>query len=113
MRVAQVRSYAMSLPETTEEPHFHYSSFRVKGKIFVTVPPEETHIHVFVTDDEREMALTLHPEFVEKLLWGGKVVGVRVTLAKAKSEAVNQLVKQAWLRKAPKRFASAFVASDS
>ena len=106
MKIAQVRNYAMSLPEVTEEPHFHYTSFRVKSKIFVTVPPEETHIHVFVTDEEREMALALYPEFVEKLLWGGKVVGVRVELAKAKADVVKQLVKQAWLRKAPKRLAA-------
>ncbi len=106
MKIAQVRSFALSLPETTEVPHFHYASFRVNGKIFVTVPPEETHIHVFVTDDEREMALTLHPEFTEKLLWGGKVVGVRITLAKAKPNAVKHLVRQAWLRKAPKRLAA-------
>ncbi len=109
MKIAQVRSCAMSLPETTEEPHFHYASFRVKGKIFVTVPPEETHIHVFVTDDEREMALTLYPEFTEKLLWGDKVVGVRVALAKAKPDVVKQLVRQAWLRKAPKRLAASLV----
>ncbi len=109
MKIAQVRSYAMSLPETTEEPHFRYASFRVKGKIFVTVPPEETHIHVFVTDDEREMALTLYPEFTEKLLWGDKVVGVRVALAKAKPDVVKQLVRQAWLRKAPKRLAASLV----
>ena len=62
----------MSLPDTADEPHFHYNSFRVKGKIFVTVPPHETHIHVFVSDDEREMALTLYPKFAEKLFWGAK-----------------------------------------
>ena len=106
MKIAQVRNYAMSLPEVTEAPHFHYASFRVKSKIFVTVPPEDTHIHVFVTDEEREMALALYPEFVEKLLWGSKVVGVRVALATAKAEIVNQLVKQAWLRKAPKRLSA-------
>lgn len=106
MKIGLVRTYATSLPEVTEEPHFHYASFRVKGKIFVTVPPEETHIHVFVTDDEREIALTLYPEFVEKLLWGGKVVGVRVALAKAKADVVNQLVRQAWSRKAPKRLSA-------
>lgn len=113
MKIAQVRSFALSLPASTEEPHFHYSSFRVKGKIFVTVPPEETHVHVFIDDEEREMALTLHPEFVEKLLWGGKVVGVRVTLAKANADVTNQLIRQAWLRKAPKRVAAAFIASDA
>lgn len=108
MKIAQIRSYALSLPEVTEEPHFHFASFRVKNKIFVTVPPEETHIHVFVTDDEREIALTLYPEFVEKLLWGAKVVGVRVILAKAKADVVNQLIRDAWLRKAPKRLVASF-----
>lgn len=106
MKIALVRSYALSLPEVTEEPHFHYGSLRVKGKIFVTIPPGETHIHVFVTDHEREVALTLYPEFVEKLLWGGKVVGVRVALANAKAEVVNQLIRQAWIRKAPKRLSA-------
>ena len=112
MKIAQVRNYAMSLPEVTEEPHFHYTSFRVKSKIFVTVPPEDTHIHVFVTDEEREMALALYPEFAEKLVWGSKVVGVRVALATAKAEMVNQLVKQAWLRKAPKRLAASLLAAE-
>jgi len=45
MKVAEVRCYALSLPDTTEEPHFEYSSFRVRGKIFVTVPPDKEHIH--------------------------------------------------------------------
>lgn len=106
MNIADVRTFALSLPEATEAPHFHYASFRVRGKIFVTVPPEETHIHVFVPDPEREVALTLYPEFVEKLLWGGKVVGVRVRLNDAEPDAVQQLIRQAWIAKAPKQLAA-------
>ncbi len=48
MKLAEVRRFAVSLPEATEEPHFDLASFRVKGKIFATVPPEEKHLHVFV-----------------------------------------------------------------
>jgi len=98
-----VRRFALSLPEATEEPHFEFSSFRVRGKIFVTVPPDGQHIHVFVGDEEREQALALHPEFVEKLFWGGKVRGLRVRLADAEPAVVNGLVRKAWERKAPKR----------
>ena len=68
MKIAQVRRYALSLPDATEEPHFEYSSFRIRGKIFVTVPPDEEHIHIFVGEDEREQALALHPAFLEKLV---------------------------------------------
>jgi len=106
MKVAQVRRFALSLPEVSEEPHFEYSSFRVRGKIFVTVPPDETHIHVFVGDDAREMALLRHPDFLEKLLWGRKVCGLRVHLAAALPSVVNHLIRDAWTRKAPKRLAA-------
>lgn len=108
MKLAQVRSYALSLPETTEEPHFDFTSFRVRKKIFVTVPPAETHIHIFVADEEREVAQRLYPEFVEKLVWGGKVCGLRVHLAAASPPVVKKLVKDAWTRKAPKRVVANF-----
>jgi hypothetical protein len=102
MKLAQVRRFALSLPETAEEPHFHYTSFRVRGRIFATAPPAGGHVHVFVGDIEREAALALYPEFVEKLFWGKKVAGIRVELAGAKPGAVNTLLRQAWSRKAPK-----------
>jgi hypothetical protein len=102
MRMSEVRKYALSLPEVTEEPHFNYSSFRIRGKIFTTAPPEETHIHVFVDDSERDRMSTLYPEVYEKLWWGGSVVGLRVMLAKAKTADVNELLCKAWQRKAPK-----------
>lgn len=102
MKIDQVRRFARSLPEVTEEPHFHYASFRVRGKIFATVPPEGGHLHVFVAEEERELALAVDPEFLEKLRWGERVVGLRVTLAKAKPSVVTRLLAQAWTRKAPK-----------
>jgi hypothetical protein len=57
---------------------------------------------VFVADDEREYALAVNPEFLEKLHWGERIVGVRVSLAKAKPKVVTKLLAQAWTRKAPK-----------
>ncbi len=101
----QVRRYALSLPEVTEQPHFNYGSFRVRGKIFVTVPPDGQHLHVFVGEEQRELALAVHATFVEKLWWGGKVVGLRVDLAKADGKVVKELMHQAWTRKAPKKLA--------
>jgi hypothetical protein len=103
MNIAQVRRFALSLADATEEPHFEYSSFRVRGKIFVTVPPDEEHIHVFVGDDTRELALLQHPGFVEKLIWGKKVRGLRIRLSKASPAVVSKLVHAAWMHKAPKR----------
>lgn len=96
MKIGAVRQYAMALEAVTEEPHHHYSSFRVRGRIFVTVPPPAEVIHVFVEEEEREVALALYPDFVEKLHWGGKVVGLRVALAQATAPAVKSLVSKAY-----------------
>jgi hypothetical protein len=103
MKLAAVRKFAFSLPEVTEEPHFDMTSFRVRGKIFVTAPPEETHIHVFVDDALRGPALAVHPDFIEPLLWGGKVRGLRIALAGATPGVVENLVRAAWEEKSKKR----------
>ena len=102
MKLAAVRKFALALPEVTEEPHFHLTSFRVRGKIFVTAPTEGTHLHVFVDDVLRGPALTAHGDFIEKLLWGGKVCGLRIALAAAKPAVVDNLVRAAWEAKAAK-----------
>jgi hypothetical protein len=96
VKIDPVRKHAMSLEAVTEEPHHDFSSFRVRGKIFVTIPPAEDAIHVFVEEEDREKALVIYPEFVEKLLWGAKVVGLRVTLASATPAAVRSLVSRAY-----------------
>lgn len=111
MQFAAVRAIALSLPEVTEEPHHQFGSFRVRGKIFVTVPPGEKHIHVFVAEEQRELALALYAGFVEKLLWGNKIAGLRVALANAEPSAVEDLVRQAWAHKAPKALASTTTAA--
>jgi len=102
MKLEAARGIALALPEAAEAPHFDYTSFRVRGKIFATSPPDGQFLHVFVDDDERERVLELHPELVEKLWWGKKVVGVRVTLAKATPAVVRAMLQNAWRRKAPK-----------
>jgi hypothetical protein len=98
----QVRRYAMSLREVTEQPHFDCTSFRVRGKIFVTVPPDGQHLNVFLDEEQRALALAVQPACVEALWRGGKVVGLRVNLSEADVKAVNEPMRLAWMRKAPK-----------
>ncbi|TLY52734.1 MAG: MmcQ/YjbR family DNA-binding protein [Gammaproteobacteria bacterium] len=102
MQAEEIRKFALSLPATNEEPHFESASFRIKGKIFATLPTGGEYAHIFVADEQREMALAMYPEFIEQLVWGKKIWGVRVSLAKAKSAFVRTLLTGAWRRKAPK-----------
>ena len=50
----------------------------------------------------------LHAAFAEKLVWGGKVRGLRIHMSNASPAVVYRLVRLAWLVKAPKRMVTAF-----
>ncbi len=102
MNVREVSRLALALPEATEEPHFHLSSFRVKGKIFATVAPDGSYMNVFCDDEQREVMVTVDPEAYESLKWG-KIAYLHVHIAAAKARDVKTLLRAAWERKAPKK----------
>jgi predicted DNA-binding protein (MmcQ/YjbR family) len=46
---------ALALPNTTEQPHFERTSFRVKKKIFLTIDPEGLFAVVKLTEAEQDI----------------------------------------------------------
>jgi hypothetical protein len=100
MDEAAVRQIAIALPEVTEAPHFHFTSFRIDGKIFATMPPGGELLHVFVPEEERELAVAAYPTICAALHWGMRVVGVRVNLGAASNELVENLLRAAYDSKA-------------
>ena len=113
MRLDTARRFALSLPETTEEPHFDMSSFRVKGKIFCTVPPDGKRLHVFTGADEVRALVAEDPKAFEVIIWGKREVSdwLRVNLPHADAAQVKELLDDAWRAKAPKRVLAAYDAS--
>lgn len=105
MNVHDLRRFALSLAEVSEEPHFHLTSFRVKGKIFATMAPDGGYLNVFVNDAEREVMTAVDPKVYETLRWGQRIAGLHVQLAAAKGADVKELLRAAWQRKAPKKIA--------
>lgn len=103
MRLEEVRAFVLSLPGVTESPHFEKSSFRVRGRIFASVPPGGEHLHVLLDDFEARAFLAEDPTAFEALRWGTRPVGVRVNLVAADPERVLELVEESWRRKAPLR----------
>jgi hypothetical protein len=110
MRLETARKFALSLPETTEEPHFEKSSFRVKGKIFATVPLGGKHLNVSAEPDEGQALVDQFPEAFEPIPWGKRpqMEWISVVLAKADRAIVQELLEDAWRRKAPKRVVDAY-----
>jgi len=103
---ADVREAALALPGTTEQPHFDMTSYRVRGKIFATVPPDGEHLHVFLEQPAVQASVAQAPAAIEPLRWGSRVRGVRIRLAGAPADLVRELIEEAWRRKAGARLAA-------
>jgi hypothetical protein len=91
---ASVRRLALHHPEAHEKPHFDMASFRVRDRIFATVPPAEDRVHVFIDPDRVEEAVGEGNGSVEPLWWGGRV---------RDPDHLQELLHEAWSRRAPKR----------
>ena len=107
VKYAEARKFALSLPGVGEEPHFGVPSFRVNKRMLVTVPPGNM-LHIFVPDAERDMCLTVYAHCTEKVLWGGKVVGIRLFLDKATRGAAEDLILRAWKYRAGRKELAAY-----
>jgi hypothetical protein len=100
--IHQVRRFALALPEAAEQDHFGNPSFRVRGRIFATVP-DEAHLNVMIDPFDVEAAVREDPAGCQELRWGREVRGVHVSLSTATRQMVETLLEAAWRRKAPKR----------
>jgi len=101
MKLADVRRLALSLPETTEEDHHGMASFRIRGRIFATVPDAE-HVRVMASEEDIHAAVA-ESRSCEPFYWGKRLACVVVDLASCPPALVRELLWGAWERKAPKR----------
>jgi hypothetical protein len=106
--ISSLRAVALALPEATEEPHFDLTSWRVRGRIFATVPNEPGRLRVFLDEADVAEVIALDPAAYEELRWGQRLAGVTVDLRKAKKADVVELLQSAWRRKAPKRLVAGY-----
>jgi hypothetical protein len=100
--VEEVRKFALALPEAIEQDHWGNPSFRIRGRIFASVPDRE-HVNVMIDPFDIDGVVREAPDACQELRWGKRVAGVRVTLPNAASKMVEALLRSAWRRKAPKR----------
>jgi hypothetical protein len=105
MTVEQIRKLALALPEVVEQDHWGNPSFRVRGRIFATMPDKQ-HVNVMIEPFDVEAAVRAEPESCEELWWGKELRGVCVSLPNAAPNLLEELLRAAWRRKAPKRLST-------
>ncbi|MEV5610856.1 MmcQ/YjbR family DNA-binding protein [Streptomyces sp. NPDC052225] len=103
-----VRTIALSLPETTEKIAWSMPTFRVAGKMFATLPEEETSIAVRCPKVERDELVLAEP----KKFWiadhEASFAWVRARLAALDdADELRAVLADSWRQAAPPRLLEA------
>jgi hypothetical protein len=91
-----------ALPGVVEADHHGRRSFRVGGGKVVATVPAEGVLNVMVADELARAVTSGGADGVELLWWGEKLSGVRVQLADVDPDLLDELVDDAWRRRAPR-----------
>ncbi|MDX3229276.1 MmcQ/YjbR family DNA-binding protein [Streptomyces sp. ME19-01-6] len=99
-----VRAIALSLPETTEKTAWSMPTFRVAGKMFATLPEDETSMAVRCPKVERDELVLAEPEKFWIADHEASFAWVRVRLAALEDlDELRDILVDSWQQAAPPR----------
>ncbi len=96
MTAEEFRQIALSFPETEERSHMNHPDFRVRGKIFATLGPDETWGMAKLSPAQQQDFLRLAPAFKPASGKWGEGGATIITLADADEAAVKDALTAAW-----------------
>jgi len=102
--IADVRSIALSFPETIEKPMYGTPGFRVKNKAFARLREEGDILVVWCADeDEKEAYIATRPEIFFSLPHYDGHPLVLVRLPAVELDELRDVLAEAWRVRAPRR----------
>ncbi len=98
------RTIALSFPETVESSHMSHPDFRVGGKIFATLGPDDDWGMAKLNAEQQAWFLTNEPEAFKPAAgaWGVRGATI-ITLAFADESSVRRALNAAWRNTAAKK----------
>jgi predicted DNA-binding protein (MmcQ/YjbR family) len=99
----EVRAFALSLPEATESSHFGTPDFRVRNRIFATLPEGANRVNLKTTPLVLDM-LVRHGDGRYTAVWGGRWLSV--DLARVSAGEVRELVLESYCLTSTKKLAT-------
>ncbi|WP_369264277.1 MmcQ/YjbR family DNA-binding protein [Streptomyces sp. R35] len=104
-----VRRIALSLPDTTEKIAWSMPTFRVAGKMFATLPEEETSIAVRCPKEERDELVLAEPGKFWIADHEAGFAWVRVRLASLEGDdELRDILADSWRQAAPPRLLDSY-----
>lgn len=96
MTADEFREIALGFPETEERSHMQHPDFRVSGKIFATLGPDETWGMAKLTPTQQQGFLRIAPAFKPASGKWGEGGATIITLADADDGDVRSALSLAW-----------------
>ena len=107
-----VRRLALALPEAEEKSHFEKPDFRVRNRIFASLP-DDGHAVVKLTHDQQQMLVGSEPAIFQPINGGwGRQGWTRVSLAALDELTLRSALVTAWRNVAPAALRKAFDAAS-
>jgi hypothetical protein len=104
-----VRRIALSLPDATEKIAWNMPTFRVAGKMFATLPEEETSLAVRCPKEERDELVLAEPGKFWIADHEAQFAWVRARLAALEDEnELRDILADSWRQAAPQRLLEAY-----
>jgi hypothetical protein len=109
----ELASFALSLPEAVESAHHGTRDFRVRARIFLTMPEQDFCV-VRLTPEQQHMVLAVSPDETTVVPGGWGLRGsTRLFYRLAADALVQDLVRRSWQNAAPKTLQRQFVVIPS
>jgi len=103
----EARRLALVLPEAVESGHMGHADFRVRNKIFASVP-DDTRLVVKLTPEQQEIMTGAEPKVFAPVKGGwGRQGWTYVTLAAVDETTLTSALLTSWKNVAPKRLVKA------
>ena len=104
MTVDDFRRIALSMPEASEGAHMGHPDFRVGGKIFATIRPDEGWGMVALTPEQQREFVHDAPKMFAAVKGGWGLQGAtNVRLERADGATVRRAMETAWSNRAPRK----------
>ncbi len=109
MTADEFRSLALSLPEASEHAHMGHPDFRVRGRIFATLGPDEDWGMLKLTPEQQAAVIRAEPATFQAFrgAWGRRGA-TKISLRTARKSTVRPALVKAWRNTAPKRLSQQF-----
>ena len=103
MTFNQLRRLCLALPEVEERETWGDATFRVANKIFLIGSPEGDAVSMKASLDDQSGLIEMDPDTFAVAAYTGRYGWVRVQLAGLSLQLAERLVRNAWMRTAPRR----------